>query len=72
MVEISDLTSRYIASKDRLLQKFTSDSRKPKLTLMHLNLLKKMRASKRLEILKRKDTLKAIYGSNDSGQSGGF
>lgn len=47
------------------------DTRKPKLTLIQVNRLKKMRALKTLENLKREDILAVMYsGGGDGG--GGF
>ena len=45
------------------------DTRTPKLTLYHLNKLKKIEAVKKLEHIRRNALLKTIYGSpkDDSG-----
>lgn len=53
---------------DRIMQRQTDDSRKPTITLTHLNRLKKMRAAKDLEELMRGDFLEIIYGG--SGEEG--
>lgn len=46
-----------------------SDSRKPKLTLYHLNKLKKIKTMRKLEQLKRNSLLGVMYGipKEDSG-----
>lgn len=43
-------------------QRQLSDTRKPELTLSHLNRLKKMRAARNLENLVRRDVLELLYG----------
>lgn len=48
---------------DIVMQRRTSDSRKPTITLKELNKLKKMRAAKDLEELMRGDFLEIIYGA---------
>lgn len=48
---------------DMVMQRRTSDSRKPTITLKELNKLKKMRAAKDLEELMRGDFLEIIYGA---------
>ena len=53
----------YDPSQDRFQQAKVSDTRKPRLTLKHLNKLKKMRAAQDLENHMRTDTLEIIYGA---------
>lgn len=50
------------------------DTRKDKLTLKDLNKLKKLRAFRKLEMLKRQDSLAIIYGGGggDDDDDGGF
>jgi len=48
-----------------------SDSRKPRITLAHLNRLKKMRAAKDLETLMRQDLMQLMYSAPDE-QAGGM
>jgi hypothetical protein len=61
----------YDASSDTLNAADIMDTRKDKLTLKDLNKLKKLRAFRRLEDLKRQDTLGIIYGEpEDGGDSG--
>ena len=58
---------------DKLGQFQLSDTRKPKLTLKHLNKLKKMRAAQDLENHIRMDTLEIIYGApEEAGMPGGM
>ena len=57
----------YDASSDTLNAADIMDTRKNKLTLKDLNKLKKLRAFRRLEDLKRQDTLGIIYGEPDEG-----
>lgn len=47
-------------------------SRGPRLTLRHLNKLKKMRTAKDLENLVREDFLEVIYGSPPAAEGGGI
>lgn len=62
----------YDASSDTLNAADIMDTRKNKLTLKDLNKLKKLRAFRRLEDLKRQDTLGIIYGEPaDGGDDGG-
>lgn len=47
------------------------DVRRPSLTLKQLNRVKKMKALKTLENLKREDLLSVMYGSGGGDDSGG-
>ncbi len=47
------------------------DNRTPKLTLRHLNKMKKIKAVKRFEVLKRQDLLKVMYGAPPNEEGGG-
>ena len=59
--------------KDIVMKRGLENSRKPTITLMNLNKLKKMRAAKDLENLIRGDFLEIIYGSDkDESAGGGF
>lgn len=49
--------------QDLYTQQSLTDTRKPELTLLHLNKLKKMRAAKDLENLVRRDVLALLYGA---------
>lgn len=46
------------------------DTRKPKLTLYHLNKLKKIEAVKKLENIRRSALLKTIYGKPKEDEGG--
>ncbi len=54
-------TSVYDPAEDRL-NKRDDDTRKPKLTLKHLNKLRKMREFKKLDMKEREDFWEIIYG----------
>ena len=58
-------------SKDKLNQANVSDTRKPRMTLLNLNKLKKMRAAQDLENAMRMDTLEIIYGASAEEMSPG-
>jgi hypothetical protein len=52
----------YDPANDQYAIQHIDDTRKPRLTLIHLNRLKKMRAARQLENLVRRDTLDLLYG----------
>lgn len=56
---------------DVIMQRHMHDSRKPTITLLSLNKLKKMRAAKDLENLMRGDFMEIIYGSTGEEAAGG-
>lgn len=58
-------------AQDRFSQRKASDSRKPRITLSHLNRLKKMRAAKDLETLMRQDLMQLMYSAPEE-QGGGM
>jgi len=58
-------------SQDKFNQRDSNNSRKPKITLAHLNRLKKMRAAKDLENLMRQDLFDIMY-SAPSEEGGGM
>lgn len=62
----------YDPNEDVLNQKDISQSRSDRLFLKHLNRLKKMRALKKLENLKRQDLLGVMYGDEGGGDEGGM
>lgn len=63
-------TAIYDPSKDEAGVRTPSDTRKTKLTLRHLNRLKKVRALRKLENLKREDLLGIMYGAPDEAAGG--
>lgn len=60
----------YSAANDTLTKRKIEDTRKDKLTLADLNRLKKLRAFRRLEDLKRQDLLSVIYGQPEEDDGG--
>jgi|HigsolmetaAR202D_1030399.scaffolds.fasta_scaffold00633_6 hypothetical protein len=66
-------TGHYDPAEDRMNTRNLGDTRKPVLTLRKLNKLKKMRAVRQLEALKRQDLMAVMYGDADSdrGRMGG-
>jgi hypothetical protein len=65
-----DDIGRYDPTKDSTHTARLND-RKPKLTLRHLNSLKKIRATKMLEIERKKDLLQVMYGAPPAEEQGG-
>jgi serine/threonine protein kinase HipA of HipAB toxin-antitoxin module len=61
----------YEPSEDKYAIQQLDDTRRPRLTLKHLNRLKKMRAARDLENLVRRDILNMLYGK-ESGEGGGL
>ncbi len=57
-------------NQDQYSQRQLDDSRKPKITLAHLNRLKKMRAARDLETLMKQDLLQLMYGAPEEQQGG--
>ncbi len=66
-------TGYYDPAEDKVNKRELNDTRKPVLTLKHLNKLKKMRALRMLEKLKREDLLAIMYGAtaDEGGGMGG-
>jgi hypothetical protein len=62
-------TAIYDPSQDEVTNREPNDTRKPVLTLRHLNRLKRIRALNKLEGLKREDLLGVMYAAPD--ESGG-
>lgn len=60
-------TTYYSPEDDRYAIQQLDDTRKPRLTLQHLNRLKKMRAARQLENLVRGDLLGMLYGTPEEG-----
>lgn len=74
LLELDDndlLTGYYDPAEDSLNIRNPSQTRRPVLSLRHLNRLKKMRALKKLEDLKRQDLLGIIYSSPEEPPAGG-
>jgi hypothetical protein len=64
-------TGYYDPAEDKVNARISTDTRKPLLTLKHLNRLKKMRALKKLEDLKRQDLLGVLYAAPDDAAGAG-
>ena len=64
----------YTPEDDRYSQLQLDDTRRPRITLAHLNKLKKMRAARQLENLVRRDVLGLLYGAPEEtgGQISGL
>lgn len=60
--DFNNVPSNYDPDSDELNSADIMDTRKDRLTLRDLNRLKKLRAFRKLEMLKRQDTLSMIYG----------
>ena len=61
----------YNPEEDDLSRASFGDTRKPKLTLRHLNRLKKIRATRKLENAKHQELLDVMYSvSDDEGGEG--
>lgn len=57
-------TGRYDPAEDEFSHQNIDDTRKPKLTLRMINRLKKIRATKDLEMAKKDQFLGVMYGNN--------
>jgi hypothetical protein len=69
--DTDDNPGRYDPQQDTFTQRSPHDNRKPTLTLRRLNRLKKIRATKKLEQLKREDLLTVMYGQGGGEEEGG-
>lgn len=58
-------------AEDKIERRTMDDSRKPKLTLRHLNRLKKIRATRKLDLLKKESLLGLMYGKPAGEEEGG-
>jgi hypothetical protein len=67
-------TAYYDPAADEASVRNINDTRKPVLSLKHLNRLKRIRALRKLENLKRQDLLGIMYGIPDeaAGDMGGM
>lgn len=66
-----DSNGYYDPTDDEFTRRSISDTRKPALKLRDLNKLKKIRAMRKLERLKRQDLLSTMYGAGEEGGFGG-
>ena len=65
-------TGYYDPARDEMQKRNLDDTRKPLLTLAILNRLKRMRALKKLEALKRQDLLSVMYAAPEADAGGGM
>lgn len=65
-------TGYYDPERDDMTKRNLDDTRKPLLTLAILNRLKRMRALKKLEALKRQDLLSVMYAAPEADAGGGM
>lgn len=65
-------TAIYDPAEDEVGVRNPGQTRKPRLTLKHLNRLKKIRALRKLENLKREDLFGVMYAAPDEAAGGGF
>lgn len=70
-VEQRDI-GRYDPEKDELSRFNLDQTRRPKITLRHLNRLKKIRATKKLEQLQKESLLQVMYGASTEEEEGGL
>jgi hypothetical protein len=71
-LDASDVSNGYYdVNQDDVNTRKLGDSRKPVLTLRKINRLKKMRALRQLDDLKRQDLLAVMYGAPDEPAGGG-
>lgn len=61
--DIQDQAQLQDPAQDEFTVQRLQDTRKPAITLLHLNKLKKMRAARNLENLVRRDVLELLYGA---------
>lgn len=65
-----DAIESYNPAEDKVEKKNLSDTRKPKLTLKMINRLKKIRATKDLEMAKKEQFLGVMYGQSADDDDG--
>lgn len=67
-----DEFGRFVPDDDKFVQTKPNEVRNPKFTLRRINRLKKIRATKNLEQLKREELLSAMYGQGSGEEGGGM
>jgi hypothetical protein len=70
--DIQDQAQIQDPAQDEFTAQHLDDTRKPAITLLHLNKLKKMRAARNLENLVRRDVLELLYGAPEEGAAPGM
>jgi hypothetical protein len=63
-------TAIYDPAQDEVSRRVPNDTRKPVLTLRHLNRLKRIRALNKVEGLKREDLFSVMYAAPDESAGG--
>ena len=66
------LNENYFPEDDERNKTEISDTRRPRLTLSHLNKLRKIRELRKLEMSAQKDFVKRMYGASPEDDGGGF
>lgn len=66
------INEHYFPEDDKHNQIEMSDTRRPRLTLRHLNKLRKIQELKRLETEAHSDFVKTMYGTPAEGDEPGF
>jgi hypothetical protein len=66
------LIENYWPEDDKQNQAELNDTRRPRLTLRHLNKLRKIQELKKLEMLAHKDFVKTMYGTPPEGEEPEF
>jgi hypothetical protein len=66
-----DSAGYYSPDQDHYTMQNQYDPRRPKITIAHLNQMKRMRSAKKLENLVRRDLLGLLYGA-PSAEGGGM
>jgi len=61
------ITENYFPEDDKMNQAEMGDTRRPRLTLRHLNKLRKIQELKRLEMEAHADFVKTMYGTPEEG-----
>jgi len=65
-INSSEDAAYYSPDQDNYNMQQLSDTRRPRITLRHLNQLKKMRSAKKLENLVRRDVLGLMYSAPEA------
>ena len=66
------LVENYFPEDDKQNQTELNDTRRPRLTLRHLNKLRKIQELKKMEVLAHKDFVKTMYGTPPEGSEPEF
>lgn len=66
-IDLTNLLENYFPEDDEHNKQELSDTRRPRLTLRHLNKLRKIQELKKLEMNAHADFVKTMYGTPDEG-----